>query len=324
MIILTGGAGFIGANMLMALNKMGERDILIVDNINSSEKWKNLVGKKFREYIHKDMLWSWLENNHDVQVTFVIHLGACTNTMETDFDYLYSNNVTFSQKIWQFCSDREIPLIYASSAATYGDGSLGFSDDESIITKFKPINQYGYSKHLFDLWVLKQKSYPLRWYGLKYFNVYGPWEAHKGSMASTAYQKIHEALDSGIIRLFKSYLKEYDHGEQSRDFVFVSDIVDIMKHFFLSSSASSGIYNAGTGISRSFNDLANSIFLAINKSAQITYFDMPVELRKCYQYFTESDMSKYLLANNNYKPVSLDEGIERYIEWFLSLKIKNN
>ena len=320
MIILTGGAGFIGTNMLVALNEMGEENILVVDNIASSEKWKNLVGKNYREYVHKNQLWDWINNNRDVEISFVIHLGACSNTMETDFDYLYSNNVLYSQKIWQFCTEKEIPLIYASSAATYGDGSMGFSDEEKNIKDLIPINRYGYSKHLFDLWVLRQEKSPPRWYGLKYFNVYGPWEAHKGSMASTAYQKICEALDTGVIRLFKSIREEYGHGEQKRDFIYVNDITEMMKHFFLSENVPSGIYNAGTGISRSFNNLANAIASAIDNTANIKYFDMPVELRDSYQYFTESDMSKLLLTNYKFMPETLEKGIKQYIDWVLSLR----
>ena len=308
--------------MLSALNEMGEENILIVDNIGSTKKWKNLVDKKYGEYIHKNQLWNWLENNQGIEVSFVIHLGACTNTMETDFDYLYANNVIYSQKIWQFCSDRKVPLIYASSAATYGDGSSCFSDDETNLKNLKPINQYGYSKHLFDLWVLQQRKSPPKWYGLKYFNVYGPWEAHKGNMASTAYQKICEALDTGVIRLFESHHEKYDHGEQKRDFIFVGDITEIMKYFFLSNNVPSGIYNAGTGTARSFNDLANSIFIALDKSANnIEYFDMPKALQDSYQYVTEADMSKLFSTGYEYNSFSLELGIRKYVDWLFSSSI---
>ena len=317
MIILTGGAGFIGTNMLTALNEMGEKDILIVDNIGPTEKWKNLVDKKCREYVHKGQLWSWLENHQEVEVSFVIHLGACTNTMETDFDYLYTNNVVYSQKIWQFCTEREIPLIYASSAATYGDGSMGFSDDEKIIKDLKPINQYGYSKHLFDLWVLRQRESPHKWYGLKYFNVYGPWEAHKRNMASTAYQKILEAMDNSTIKLFKSYNEEYGHGEQRRDFIFVKDVVDLMI-FIIRNDVKSGIYNCGTGTNMSFNSLAKYIFKFLRKPKKIEYYDMPCELRSSYQYSTRSDMSKVLSTGYDYTPIELEEGLEYYIDFIIS------
>jgi ADP-L-glycero-D-manno-heptose 6-epimerase len=314
MIVLTGGAGFIGNHTLTALNRMGCTDVLVVDNVASSLKWENLVGKDFREYVPKGSLWSWLERRGRETIEAVIHLGACTDTMEKDFDYLAENNVAYTRRLWRICTDRQIPFIYASSAATYGDGENGFVDDHGQTAAYKPINPYGYSKHLFDLWALKEKKTPSRWYGIKFFNVYGPCENHKGRMASVPNFAIPQARQSGKIRLFKSYRAGIGDGEQKRDFVYVQDVVDVVIHF-LDSAASSGLYNAGTGRSRSFNDLAAAIFSALNIAGEIEYVDMPEAIRDNYQYFTEADMEKLTATGYRYKPVSLEEGIARYVEW---------
>ncbi|MEE9189163.1 MAG: ADP-glyceromanno-heptose 6-epimerase [Candidatus Neomarinimicrobiota bacterium] len=320
MIIFTGGAGFIGANTLLALNKMGIEDILIVDNIASTEKWKNLIGKKFKQYIHKYSLWEWLKENADINVSYVIHLGACSDTMEPDFDYLVTNNFVYSKKLWELCTDKQIPLIYASSAATYGNCGLGFSDDHRKIYDYKPINPYAYSKHLFDLWVLEQKTTPSKWYGIKFFNVFGPYENHKGHMASVAFQAIPQIINSGIIRLFKSYRDEYKNGEQKRDFLFVSDVVDTMVYLF-NSDIQSGIYNVGSGFARSFNDLAVAIFETLNKSIRIEYIDMPDELKDSYQYFTQADLTKLHSTGYDSNTFSLEEGIKQYVDVFFSYMI---
>jgi ADP-L-glycero-D-manno-heptose 6-epimerase len=314
MIVLTGGAGFIGSNVLAEINRRGRNDILVVDNVAVTAKWKNLVGRSFREYLHKKSFWQWALSNKTDPIEAVIHLGACTDTMEHDFDYLIENNVQYSQRIWRFCTERQIPLIYASSAATYGDGSDGFSDDHEKAAIYKPINQYGYSKHLFDLWALRQVETPQRWYGLKFFNVYGPRESHKGRMASVASFAIPQARQSGQIRLFKSYRNGCGDGEQKRDFVYVQDVVDLIL-YFLDAPAPSGIYNAGTGHSRSFNDLAQAIFSALKMPQRIEYFDMPETLRDSYQYFTEADMSKLISTGYNYEPTSLEDGVARYVDW---------
>ena len=314
MIILTGGAGFIGTNMLIALNQMGCEDVIVVDNVAQTDKWKNLVGKTFRQYLHKDKLWQWLADRPTAPLEAVIHLGACTDTMETDFDYLAANNLHYSQKLWRLCTQKQIPLVYASSAATYGNGSVGFSDDHAHIHQYRPINPYGFSKHLFDLWALRQNQTPSRWYGLKFFNVYGPYENHKGRMASVAHFAIPQALSSGVIRLFKSGRSDYKDGQQKRDFVFVEDVVGIATHF-LNNAAPSGIYNAGSGRARAFSRLATAIFSALDKPVNIEYFDMPANLHGSYQYFTQADMTKLVEAGCNYQPTSLEEGIQRYCDW---------
>jgi ADP-L-glycero-D-manno-heptose 6-epimerase len=314
MVILTGGAGFIGSNTLTALNRIYGDDILVVDNVASTAKWKNLVGKPFRQYVHKARLWSWLEKNDAKAIEAVIHLGACTDTMENDFDYLFENNVSYSRNIWVFCTERHIPLIYASSAATYGDGRNGFSDDHGKTDIYKPINAYGYSKHLFDLWALKQREAPPRWYGIKFFNVYGPCESHKGRMASVAHCAIPQALESGKIRLFKSYRKDFADGHQKRDFIYVQDVVDLII-YFLNASAPNGLYNAGTGQSRSFNDLAGAIFSALNLTVSVEYVDMPESIRDSYQYLTEADMRKLMATGCPHDPLSLETGIAQYVNW---------
>ena len=319
MILLTGGAGFIGANLLRQLNRLGIKDILIVDNVAKSRKWANLVGCTFCNYIHKDGLWQWLLENQEIEFELVIHLGACSNTMENDFDYLIRNNTSYSQRLWDFCYRRQIPFIYASSAATYGDGSVGFSDAHETICSYRPINGYGYSKHLFDLWALAQTETPPRWYGLKFFNVYGPYENHKNRMASVAYHAVPQAIKTGCIRLFKSYREGYTDGGQKRDFVYVDDVVRMIV-FLMNSVVPNGVYNAGSGEARTFNDLAAAIFGALKKQTKIEYFDMPDTIKSGYQYFTEADMSKIQSAGYNIKSTPLEIGVQQYVEWMLDKK----
>jgi len=313
MIILTGGAGFIGTNTLIELNNRGIEDVLVVDNIGSTEKWKHLVGRKFIDYVNKNDFWNWLERNKQISVDGVIHLGACSDTTEKDFDYLYKNNVRYSQKLWNFCIERETPFVYASSAATYGDGSQGFSDDHDNMWKLKPINGYGVSKHFFDLWALDQEITPPKWIGLKYFNVYGPFEEHKGKMASVAWHGYNQIKKNSKIRLFKSHRKDYKDGEQKRDFVYVQDVVN-MTLAFLDNNIPSGIYNAGTGKAETFNYLALSLFKAMNIEPDIEYFDMPEDIKVKYQYFTKAEMHKAYQDGIVQLPMlNVETGIHNYI-----------
>ena len=316
MIILTGGAGFIGINTLDALIRSGRDDVLVVDNIGSTAKWQNLVGRSFRRYLHKQQLWEWLQGHKHDSVDAVIHLGACSDTMEYDFDYLNENNTHYSIKLWNYCTWSQIPYIYASSAATYGDGSLGFSDDHSRTPHYQPINPYGFSKHLFDLWALKQADTPPRWYGLKFFNVFGPHEHHKGRMASVASFAIPQARDTGTIRLFRSYRSDCRDGDQKRDFVYVEDAVNLVVNL-LDSDTPSGLYNVGSGQASSFNRLAKAVFDALGIPARIEYFDMPDSLRDKYQYYTEAEMQKLISTGYRFQPTSLEEGVARYTEWLL-------
>jgi len=319
MLILTGGAGFIGANTLKALNRKGHNDIWVVDNVARTEKWKNLVDCTFSRYLHKDALWQSLAENPDEPPEAVIHLGACTDTLELDFDYLHRNNVEYSRRLWQLCTERNIPLIYASSAATYGDGTRGFSDHHADTIRYRPINPYGYSKHRFDLWALQQADTPRRWYGIKFFNVYGPRELHKGRMASVARFAIPQAVETGKIRLFKSHRPDCRDGDQRRDFVFVDDVVDIVV-YLLEHELPSGLYNAGSGSARTFNRLAEAIFNALELPVCIEYFDMPESLRDSYQYFTEAEMEKLIQAGCPHRPTTLEDGIRRYVQWLLNLR----
>ena len=313
MIILTGGAGFIGTNTLVELNNRGVEDILIVDNIGTTLKWAHLIGRKYREYIQKDELWTWLENNSNVEIDAIIHLGACSDTTEKDFDYLYNNNVIYSQRLWKLAVEKLVPFIYASSAATYGDGSLGFSDSHDLIPKLRPLNGYGMSKQVFDIWALKQENTPPVWIGLKYFNVYGPYEEHKGSMASVAWHGYNQIKKTGKIRLFKSHRKDYKDGEQKRDFVYVQDVVN-MTLAFLDNNITSGIYNAGTGKAKTFNNLALSLFKAMNIEPDIEYFDMPEDIKVKYQYFTKAEMHKAYQDGIVQLPMlNVETGIHNYI-----------
>lgn len=318
MLILTGGAGFIGTNMLMRLNRIGEDNILIVDDISTSLKWKNLVGRKFRDYLHKDALWTWLKANPQTRIDSVIHLGACSNTTENDFDYLMENNVRYGQKLWELCLERQIQFIYASSAATYGDGSNGFSDDQSRIPDFLPINAYGFSKHLFDLWVLQQTDTPPKWMGLKFFNVYGPYEFHKNRMASVIYHGFVQVRDKGTLRLFKSNRKDYEDGEQKRDFIYVKDAIDVIQHMLTLDDSLSGIYNVGTGRAASFNQLVEGLSATVNKPIRVEYIDMPTELGQHYQYFTQADIGKLRDSGFSKSFTSLKNGICEYVEFLLT------
>ena len=315
MIILTGGAGFIGTNTLIELNRRGEDDILIVDNIEGTEKENNLSCVKFREYVNKNLLWEWLERNKEIKIDTIIHLGACSDTTQKDLDYLYQNNVIYSQKLWKLAQRNDIPFIYASSAATYGDGILGFSDDHELIPELKPLNPYGQSKQDFDLWVLEQKQTPPTWLGLKYFNVYGPFELYKGRMASVAWHGYNQIMETGKINLFKSHREDYEDGEQLRDFIYVMDSVNITLNF-LDNNIISGIYNVGTGQARTFNALALSLFKSMNLELNVEYFDIPHDIRLKYQYFTKAGINKsQTLRPDGFKFHSLEDGVAEYVQF---------
>ena len=291
MIVVTGGAGFIGSAFVWKLNQEGIDDIVIVDHLGTSDKWKNLVNLRFIEYIKKD---DFLQMIYADQVPFkaraVIHMGACSSTTERDADYLWMNNYLYSCRLADWTLRNQIRLIYASSAATYGDGSQGFSDDDTLIPKLRPINMYGYSKQVFDLWVLKQQA-EKKIAGIKFFNVFGPNEYHKGDMRSVVHKAFEQIRDAGKVRLFKSYKHEYSDGGQMRDFVYIKDCVEIMWWLFEHPEVN-GIFNLGTGQARTWNDLIHAVFSAMNLEPRIEYFDMPPEIRNQYQYFTEAKMEK--------------------------------
>lgn len=287
-VLVTGGAGFIGSSVVKELNKRGYSRIVIVDDLGSGPKWCNLVHKNFSDILHKSMLFPWLEAHHS-EVSGIIHLGACTNTLETDANYLLENNYRFSRILADFAFSQSVRFIYASSAATYGDGKEGFSDDHTRLESLKPLNMYGYSKHMFDLWLYREGLLDEA-VGLKYFNVYGPNEGHKGRMSSAIVRMVPEALQSGCIKLFRSNNSSYADGEQKRDFVYVKDVAEATCDFLESSS--SGIFNIGTGQASSWKRLASAVFSALNIKEKIEYIDAPCDLQGKYQYFTQADMTK--------------------------------
>ncbi|MGA1845775.1 ADP-glyceromanno-heptose 6-epimerase [Deferribacter abyssi] len=318
MIVLTGAAGFIGSVILRHLNNNGISDIMCIDRLGEKTKWKNLVGKKFIDFIDREKFIDSLDNFNNID--FIIHMGACTDTTEFNLNYLMKVNYEYSKKLFQYASLNKIPIIYASSAATYGNGEHGYNDDESTIPELRPLNPYGFSKQLFDIWVLKQTEKPPFWAGLKFFNVYGPNEYHKGRMASVIFHAFNQLKETGVIKLFKSHRKNYKHGEQKRDFIYVKDIAKVIYYLF-SKSKNSGIYNLGTGKARSFNDLANNVIKNYGKG-KIHYIDMPEDIRDKYQYFTEANMEKLFNLGYPEKFYSLEEGIQDYVTNFLMKNYK--
>ncbi|RKX61488.1 MAG: ADP-glyceromanno-heptose 6-epimerase [Thermodesulfobacteriota bacterium] len=312
-IIVTGGAGFIGSNLVEELNNRGEDRILIVDNLKEGIKWKNLIGLKFLDYINKDEFIERIEKNQFKDVSAIIHLGACSSTTVKDLNYLWKNNYLYSQKLAIFSLKNGINFIYASSAATYGDGSLGFSDDENLLPKLRPLNPYGFFKHLFDLW-LYNNGILNKVVGLKYFNVFGEKEFHKGEMRSVVIKAYEQIKKEGKVRLFKSYNPKYEDGGQLRDFIYVKDAVDVTL-FFLENPDKKGIYNVGTGKARSFRDLVRAVFSALNLPPQIEYIEMPENLRKQYQYFTQADITKLRKAGYNKPMWELEEAVKNYVKF---------
>jgi len=310
-IIVTGGAGFIGSNLVAALNQRGRTDILIVDELGTDDKWRNLVGLHFSDFIHKDRFRSLLSADKLPSPEVVFHLGACSVTTETDADYLADNNFAFSKEICSWALRKGARFIYASSAATYGDGSLGYSDDPALLPRLRPLNMYALSKHMFDLWALEHGLLQLI-AGLKYFNVYGPGEAHKGEMRSVVHKAFEQIMTTGKVRLFKSYRPEYAHGEQKRDFVYVRDAVRVTL-FFMDHPEISGLFNCGTGIARTWNDLARAVFAALDRPPRIEYIDMPPGLSARYQYHTVADITRLRRAGYRDDFTSLEDGIADYV-----------
>lgn len=318
MIILTGAAGFIGSCLLTQLNEEGIKDIIIVDDFSVKEKGKNFAGKNYLEKVDREYLFNFLEGNNN-KVEYILHIGARTDTTEFDVNVFNKLNLNYTRAIWEFCSKNNIPLIYASSAATYGMGELGYKDDHDIVEKLKPLNPYGESKNEFDKWALKQDSEPPCWYGLKFFNVYGPNEYHKGRMASVIMHAYHQIKNTNKVKLFRSHHIDFEDGKQLRDFVYVKDVVNVI-HFLIKKKPESGLYNLGTGIARSFLDLANGTFAAMEKEAVIEFIDTPLDIRDKYQYFTEADMNKLRNAGYEKDFTSLEQGINDYVRGYLLKK----
>jgi ADP-L-glycero-D-manno-heptose 6-epimerase len=313
-VIVTGGAGFIGSCIVRTLNDMGIEDITIVDHICETDKWMNMRNKKYTEYINRDEFLEKLPE-YAGKVTHIIHMGACSATTERNFDFLYKNNYEYTKTLWKFCTENQISFIYASSAATYGDGKEGFDDKEDI-KRLRPLNGYGYSKQLFDLWAEKQTIAPKQHVGFKFFNVYGPNEYFKGSMASVIFHSFNKINETGEMGLFKSYKEGYEDGGQLRDFVYVKDICKVVK-FMIEHEEVSGLFNLGTGQARSFYDLAASTFKAMGLEPNIKYIEMPESLRAKYQYYTQANMEKLRSVGYTDDFYSLEDGAKDYVQNYL-------
>jgi ADP-L-glycero-D-manno-heptose 6-epimerase len=316
LIILTGGAGFIGSCWLMKLNQLGYHHILVVDEDDSVVKMNNLTNKTYTDFIDKtDFIKEIKTGDYPEDVAAIFHIGACSSTMETDVDFLSDNNTEYSKILAQWALRDNILFYYASSAATYGDGSQGYSDDEVEIPGLKPLNLYGQSKQLFDLWLL-ENNLTDKIVGFKYFNVYGPNEYHKGEMKSLVVKAYQQIKNDGQIRLFKSYRPEYQAGEQKRDFVYIKDVIELMAKFFHQPQIK-GIYNIGTGQARSWNDLAKAIFAALKLKPMIEYIEMPEQIKDKYQYFTQADISKLQKAGIKHQFMTLEEAVADYVQNYL-------
>jgi ADP-L-glycero-D-manno-heptose 6-epimerase len=315
MIVITGSAGFIGSCLVSKFNSEGLNNLILVDDFKKEGKEDNYSLKTFYQKIERKDFIEWFDNNPSI-VEYVIHIGARTDTTEFNEELFNELNLNYTKDIWKICVSNKIPLIYASSAATYGLGEHGYKDDESLIPLLKPLNPYGDSKNEFDKWAILQKSTPPHWYGLKFFNVYGPNEYHKGRMASVIFHAFNQITKTGKVKLFRSHNPDYTDGGQLRDFVYVKDVVDVI-WFLYKKHPKSGIYNLGSGTARTFNDLANSTFKALGKKPHIEFVDTPSDIRDKYQYFTEADMTKLKSAGYTKPFTSLEKGVEDYVRNYL-------
>lgn len=322
MIVITGGAGFIGSNLVAALEERGERDLVVCDRLGQDEKWRNLSKRELAAIIPPEALLPFLDD-HAREINMVFHMGAISSTTETDADLVISTNFTLSQQLWTWCTESETRFLYASSAATYGDGSAGFEDDGSTaaLSRLRPLNAYGWSKHLFDRRVARlienRAAHPPQWVGLKFFNVYGPNEYHKGSMKSVVAQLYPRAASGEVAHLFRSHRTGIPDGGQQRDFVYVRDCVDMMLWLF-DHPEISGLFNAGSGTARSFADLAGAVYRALGRDPAIEYIDTPVEIRDKYQYFTEATMARLRQAGYDKPATPLEDGVRDYVQSYLA------
>ena len=315
MIVVTGAAGFIGSCLVSGLNANGYEDLILVDDFSKTEKDSNLEGKIFSQKVDRDVFSEWLDQNHKM-VYFVFHIGARTDTTEFDVELFNRLNLDYTKKVWQQCAEYAIPLVYASSGATYGLGEHGYSDSHDVVEKLKPLNPYGDSKNDFDKWALKQEDQPYFWAGLKFFNVYGPNEYHKGRMASVIFHAFNQINEKGFVKLFRSHNPEYKDGEQLRDFIYVQDVVQVCL-YLMRNKSKSGLYNLGTGKARTFLDLAKATFHALDLEPNIEFVDTPEDIRDKYQYYTQAEMGK-LIADGYDKPfTSLEDGVKDYVTNYL-------
>ncbi|HNU88249.1 MAG TPA: ADP-glyceromanno-heptose 6-epimerase [Ferruginibacter sp.] len=318
-IVVTGAAGFIGSCMASYLNQQGFENLILVDEFDDEEKELNLLHKKFIVRVEREDFFDWVQREKP-EVGFVFHLGARTDTTEFDYSVHQHLNVEYSQKIWNYCTMNNIPLVYASSAATYGEGELGYNDSHEIIEQLHPLNPYGISKNEFDKWVLHQEAHPPFWAGLKFFNVYGPNEYHKARMASVIFHSFNQIKQNGKVKLFRSHKAGYEDGEQLRDFVYVKDVIEVC-YWLMENKPASAIYNLGTGTARSFNDLVKATFSGLDMPPNIEFIDMPEDIRDKYQYFTEAAMDKLKAAGYNKEFYSLEKGVDDYVRNYLAKNI---
>lgn len=321
MILVTGAAGFIGSVIVKQLNDKGHEDLILCDHFESGDKWKNLRGLKYDSFVQVEDLFNHPVWKKPAGLKAIYHMGACSDTTELDMDFLYENNTQYTNQLLTLAAQKNIPIVYASSAATYGAGEQGYADDHKGIPALKPLNKYGYSKQLSDEWILKQKKKPKVWFGVKFFNVFGPNEYHKGKMSSVVYQSFNQIRDVGEVKLFKSHRPDFKDGEQLRDFVYVKDVVRAMIELIDAGKKKpslSGIYNLGTGEARSFHDLVKATFHSMDLESRIQFIDMPGELRNQYQYYTQAEMGKLKKALPKFKFMKLEVAVNDYVRNHLS------
>jgi ADP-L-glycero-D-manno-heptose 6-epimerase len=315
-IAVTGAAGFIGSYLVGHLNELGYDQLILVDDFSEESKSNNLKDKRFLHKVHREQFFDWA-SSHPRSIKHIFHLGARTDTTEMDYQVHKKWNLDYSKDMWELSVKEQIPLLYASSAATYGNGEHGYKDDHDIVNKLEPLNPYGRSKNEFDIWALQQAKTPPFWAGVKFFNVYGPNEYHKGRMASVIMHAFRQISEQGSVKLFRSHNPEYKDGEQIRDFVYVKDVVK-MCVWLMETHPASGLYNVGTGNARTFKDLVNAIFSTLDLPSNIQFVDTPEDIRDKYQYFTEADMNKLRKAGYEDAFYSLEEGVGDYVRQYLS------
>lgn len=314
-IAITGAAGFIGSYLTGLLNKAGYTQLILVDDFSDARKKANLEDKTYLERVHRNEFKEWAERNDGI-LQYIFHLGARTDTTEMDYAIHKELNLDYSKDIWELCVNQQLPLVYASSAATYGSGEHGYKDAHDVVSKLQPLNPYGRSKNEFDKWALEQDKTPPFWAGVKFFNVYGPNEYHKDRMASVIYHAYHQIKNNGSVCLFRSHREDYKDGEQARDFVYVKDTVEMCR-WLMSAQPENGLYNIGTGAARTFNDLVKAIFTSLDMLVNIEYIDTPEDIRDKYQYFTEADMEKIRSAGYTEHITTLEEGVKDYVTNYL-------
>lgn len=319
LIVITGAAGFIGSCLVSYFNDKGFENLILVDEFDKEEKELNLLHKKYRVRVERENFFEWILKEK-IKVDFVFHLGARTDTTEFNYAIHQHLNVEYSQKIWNYCTINNIPLVYASSAATYGDGEFGYEDDHELISRLHPLNPYGISKNEFDKWVLHQEDHPPFWAGLKFFNVYGPNEYHKARMASVVFHAFNQVKQKSRVKLFRSHKSGCRDGEQLRDFIYVKDILEVC-YWLMQHKPISAIYNLGSGKARTFNDLVRAVFMASNLPPDIEYIDIPEDIRDKYQYFTEAKMNKLQEAGYASIFYSLEKGVVDYVQNYLTKKL---